>query len=278
MESGSLRDEGPAGGLARTANVRNNAITNPERHARWAEVRDLAWGLVESRLPDGGAVAVVGAGNADDVPLARIAARARSVHLVDIDAGAPHAAVQCLPAALRERCSVIEQDVTAGGADLVLDAVQGAAELPDAIPDTGAPLGAGGYDLVIGDLLYTQLLQAGIAMLALPPAQARELMVRYDPVLTRALVRRLHASAPGGHVLHIHDLACWSPHHQQPLPLATVLDDPLRRASGLARQDGCDPVRALAGMGASIQATAWWGWPAGPRHEYLVRGTVVRVP
>jgi hypothetical protein len=73
-----------------------NAHAEIDRHVRWAPARDALWQLLQPLLSPATRVAVLGAGNGDDVPLDRIAGRARDVSLVDLDApaarGASHAA------------------------------------------------------------------------------------------------------------------------------------------------------------------------------------------
>jgi hypothetical protein len=81
---------------AAIANTSRNAHAEIDRHVRWAPARDALWQLLQPLLSPATRVAVLGAGNGDDVPLDRIAGRARDVSLVDLDApaarGASHAA------------------------------------------------------------------------------------------------------------------------------------------------------------------------------------------
>src|SRR5215216_7742519 len=70
---------------ARWANVRRNALAEPDRHGRWSAVRDAAWRLLEPLATDGARIAIVGAGNGDDLPLARLARRADRLALIDVD-------------------------------------------------------------------------------------------------------------------------------------------------------------------------------------------------
>jgi hypothetical protein len=260
---------------ALAANVRTNAKADPSREQRWRAVRDEVWSVVEPLLDPGARVAIVGAGNAHDVPLTRIAARAGHVDLVDIDAATARAAVEREPAPLRTRLRALAEDVTEGAADTILGALRDGAPPPEVLPATGSPIGAGGYDLVLGDLLYTQLLHPGLVALGLPPQRLFPLMRQYDGVLTRLLVSRLHASAPGGVVVHLHDVACWSDQHPQPHDMATVLSDPSRYFGDLVRHDGCDPHLATQDLAVPVLATHWWSWPFKPGRDFLVRATVV---
>lgn len=53
-------------------------------------MRDALWQLLDPLLSPTARVAVLGAGNGDDLPLDRIAARARDVSLIDLDGAATH--------------------------------------------------------------------------------------------------------------------------------------------------------------------------------------------
>lgn len=260
---------------AARANTRNNRRRADGRRHAWTGVRDALWGLVDDFVAPGARVLLVGAGNADDLPLTRIAARAAEVVLVDVDADACHDAVRRTQRLRHDMVRVVHEDVTEGLADAVLVAAAGGCS-PSRMVGGGSvrPVAGGGFDLAIGGLLYTQLLQAGLAELRLPALQERSIMERWEPVLTAALVRRLHASVSGGRVAHIHDLACWSPAHEQEVTLEWVLEDPMRRARKLRRQDTSDPMRAVAHSGLVIERSAWWTWPASSVHRYLVRGIV----
>ena len=263
--------------IARGANARNNAAHQELRLDRWARVRDALWELVDPLLAPGGRVLLVGAGSCDDVPLARLAARAGSIDLVDFDPSSTARAIERLEDAARWAVRVLEEDVTGGSADLVLRAVRDDAPLPDALPLPYGPLGADGYDLVIGDMLYTQLLHAGLIALEVFGERQLALMQRYDPHLTNALVQRIQASlAPGGHAVHVHDVACWASGHPQPVDFTSALADPERAFPKLRRHDPCDPHLVLERLGADVRATRWWGWPFEPNKRFLVRATVAR--
>lgn len=263
--------------IARTANLTNNAMYQDQRLGRWASVRDSLWRLVDPLLHDGARVALVGGGSCDDVPLARILQRAAHVDLIDFDTTSTDRALGRVTTAERDRITVVEHDVTGGSADQVLRAVRDELPLPDALPLPYDALGAGEYDLVVGDMLYTQLLHAGLIALEVFGERQRELMRRYDPPLVNALVQRIQASlAPGGHAVHVHDLACWATGHDQPLTLEEVLEDPFWTWTKLRRHDDCDPHLVLGRLGADVIESAWWGWPFEPNKQFLVRATVAR--
>lgn len=263
--------------IALDANSRNNAMQQALRLERWAGVRDSLWRLIDPLLADGGRVALVGAGSCDDVPLLRILERAGGVDLLDFDPSSTARGLARAPASERARVSIVQEDVTGGCADIVLRAVRDDAPLPDALPLPYGPLGEGGYDLVVGDMLYTQLLHAGLISLGVVGDRQHELMRRYDPHLTNALVQRIQASlAPGGHAIHVHDLACWSEGHSQPLEIEAVLEDPFCTWQRLQRHDNCDPHLALGKLRVGIVDSTWWEWPFEPNKRFLVRATVTR--
>lgn len=263
--------------IARDANATNNAMYQDLRFERWQGVRDELWRLVEPLLTSTSRVALVGGGSCDDVPLARIIERAAHVDLVDFDSSSTQRAVGRLPLEHRTRVDVIEHDVTGGSADLVLRAVRDDTPLPDSLPLPYDALGSGDYDLVVGDMLYTQLLHAGLIALEVFGERQHELMRRYDPPLVTALVQRIQASlAPKGHAIHVHDVACWADGHEQPIELAEALEDPFWNWSKLRRHDDCDPHLVLGRIGADVSESAWWEWPFEPNKRFIVRATIAR--
>ncbi|HEY5332518.1 MAG TPA: class I SAM-dependent methyltransferase, partial [Solirubrobacterales bacterium] len=101
------------------ANASRNAQAGFDRRRRWAPARDALWEFLAPHLDDGARVAILGAGNGDDLPLRRIARRAGAVDLIDIDPGAARGARQRLARAERRKVTVIGEDVTGGGADRI---------------------------------------------------------------------------------------------------------------------------------------------------------------
>ena len=70
-----------------------------------------------------------------------------------------------------------------------------------------APVGDGPYDVVIGDLLFSQLLHPALANAELPAELIDEVLMGEGPALTDAVLARLFAAAaPGGHVVCVHDV------------------------------------------------------------------------
>jgi hypothetical protein len=237
---------------------------------------------VEPRLEDGARVAVLGAGNADDLPLRRIAARAGAVTLIDLDSLAALAARRRLSWRSRRRVEVAEHDVTGGAADrIVLAAARG-----EEVGEVGlreGPLPGAPYDLAIGDLLYSQLLYPALVDLGVREESRAAILRTYAPPLTRAAVARLHASAPI--VVHVHDPLAWWDGHGQPVELDEVLRLAERDGVGaaldlLARGIGpieSDPRAALRSLGIASGATALWRWPFTEGVDYLACATLAGV-
>lgn len=117
--------------------------------------------------------------------------------LIDIDHRAPRRARRRLPPALRRTVGVVGHDVTGGAADAVLRAAA-CGQIPDPVLVPEAPLPGAPYNLVIGDLLYSQLLYPAMLDLGVPDPRRRSVLDRYGPALVRGVVARLHASAPYG--------------------------------------------------------------------------------
>jgi hypothetical protein len=271
---------------AADANAARNARRERGRRARWEPTRDALWALLEGRLVPGARVAVVGAGNGDDLPLGRIAAAAGRVTLIDIDARTAERARGRVRRGLRRRIRVLEHDVTAGAADrLVAEAraAPGVAVPPPAAP-VGEPLPGGPYDLVLGDLLYSQLLYPALLDAGVPAERRRAVLGRDGAALTGAVVARLHASAPV--VVHLHDLACWGNGYAQPVELGAILgaaaagdvDAALAIADGTKGPREADPRPAATALGAPVLDTRLWRWPFVEGVDYLVVATVAGRP
>lgn len=269
-------------GPASLANAKRNARATAARLERWRPARDSLWALLDPFVSDGARVGVVGAGNGHDVPLRRLTERAAHVDLIDLDARAARGARGRLPADLRERVAVVRQDVTAGLADrLVRAAVRGG--LPEPREAPLEPVGSGDYDVVIGDLLYSQLLYPALRDSALQPERIGVVLARIDRPLVSSVVRRLHASAPGGVVVHVHDPLGWWAGHPQRVTLEEILAaaaaDTEEALALVARGRGptaCDPRAIALELGCEPIATALWRWPFQDGVDYLACGTVTR--
>jgi hypothetical protein len=269
---------------ATLANTARNARADVARHARWAPARDALWRLIDPHLENRARIAIVGAGNGDTVPLARIADRSRELALIDLDRHAIRAARRRQSRHLRHRITVTEHDITNGAADAIATAAANV-EVPVLPVLLEAPLPGAPYDLVIGDLLYSQLLYPALVDLNVPTARTTAFLDRYAPILTRAVVARLHVSAPYRRVLHIHDPIAWWPGHPQPITLKQILTtaerDPQDALMVAAQGTGphhSDPRKALHAFAIPIRNTAVWRWPFAPHVEYLACATLTGPP
>ena len=269
-------------GPASRANKQRNARATAARLERWRPARDSLWALLDPFVAAGARVAVVGAGNGHDVPLRRLAERAERVDLIDLDGRAARGARGRLPAGLRERIAVVRQDVTAGIADeLARVAARGNLPAPREAPLE--PVGAGAYDVVIGDLLYSQLLYPALRDSPLQPERVGVVLARIDRPLVTSVVRRLHASAPGGVVVHVHDPLGWWAGHPQRVTLEEILEaaetDSDAALALVARGHGptaCDPRAIALELGCEPLATALWRWPFQEGVDYLACATVTK--
>lgn len=271
----------------RVANASRNANAGPKRHLRWESTRDALWDFVAPVLDEDARVAIVGAGNCDTVPLRRICARAGEVALIDIDPRAAERARRRLGRRERRKVETIGHDVTEGAADAIAHAALRGVEQP---ADVGAdesrvvapadPLPGAPYDLVIGDLFYSQLLYPALLDLGIPSERIDAVIAAEAPPLTAAVVARMHASAPLA--VHVHDPLAWWDGHEQPVALEEVLA--LTEAGDLdaalalvARGNGpkeSDPRAVLAALGLAPTATALWHWPFTESVDYLACATL----
>jgi hypothetical protein len=266
---------------ALAANVSNNAKGDRARHRRWAPARAAAWALLDGVVAEGARVAVVGAGNGDDVPLDALARRAARLDLIDLDGDALRTARGHVGRAHRSRVHTIEDDVTGGAADALVVAALTRADPPVAPPPVPTdPVGGGPYDVVVGDLVLTQLLYPALRGGDLRGDEIDAVLLRDGQRLTDGAVARLHAAAPGGTVAILHDALGWWKGHQQPFTLAELLARDPARALALARCGslpyGCDPWIATRRAGARVVDTRLWRWPFAPGADYAVFGLITR--
>ena len=261
------------------ANVRRNARSDADRLQRWLPARDALWNVLDRHVARGARVAVVGAGNADDLPLERLAERAGRVDLLDVDPDAPRYARGRLPRRLRRRIAARHLDVTNGAADRITRAVRDGTGRLGTTPAI-TPVSPIAYDVIVGDLLYSQLLAPALTDLGLADDRFADTLRRYGQPLTDAVVARLHASAPTGRVIHLHDPLAWSPRHPQPFSIEQALaragedPEPGHVVAGGQGPIGCDPRSSLARLGLAVLETRWWRWPFTPGVDYLVCATV----
>ena len=260
------------------ANARRNGRAAPDRPSRWRRARAELWAVLDPIVPAGARVAIAGAGNGDDLPLTRLASRASEVHLVDLDVMAARRAIARERRSLRSRITAIEEDVTAGAAERVASAVIAGAGVRDAaVPRE--PIGTGGYDVVVGDLLYTQLLFPALLDAEVDPERRTPALRLHGQRLTDGVVARLHASTTGGHVVHVNDVAGWWPGHPQPLTPEQMLapePGPAALLHRLGRPAGCDVPGSVRATGDVVASQRWWAWPFNDDTTYLVHAIVAR--
>lgn len=271
-----------AGGRTRpstAANIARNRLGDPDRATRWAPARAAAWRLLERHVPLDAKVAVIGAGNGHDLPLDRLAARAGQLDLFDVDLAALREARRSCPPEFRERVRVQRCDVTEGAADRIAHAVRVGRR-----PRGGGPpsrcLSADRYDVVIGDLFYSQLLYPALLDAGVSSARTGRALARYGPALTDAVVERMNASvAAGGRMIHLHDVVGWWDGHRQPVALEEILaqqrsEEACALISRCRQPVGTDPRASAERLGARVLETALWEWPFAPDAKYLVCATV----
>jgi hypothetical protein len=276
------------------ANSTNNAKGDAGRHLRWAPARDAAWDLLDGCVAPGARVAVVGAGNGDDVPLGPLARRAGALDLIDLDPVALRRARRRAQGAGLRRgrrgaavVRALAEDVTGGAADAIVDAARaraGARPRGTAAPPVpGDPVGEGPYDVVVCDLLLTQLLYPALRRSGLDARAVDDVLLREGQGLTDAVVARLHAAAPGGTVVILHDLLGWWDGHAQPFALEELLargaEDPAAAVALAGRGSlpyGCDPWTATRRAGADVAESRVWRWPFTAGADYAVFGLVTR--
>ena len=269
---------------ATTANARRNAAGKPDRRTLWQSAQDATWAVIDPLLSRGAVVGIVGAGNCDDLPLAQIADRAGRVDLLDLDPAACRGAIGHAPRALRSRLDAIEADASGGHADRISAAVVAGRVTQVPGPDW-SPFGNGPYDLLVGDLFYSQLLYPGLRDAGVADERIMLALTTYGPALTGLVVSRMHASAPDGVVVHIHDPVGWWRGHEQPFTLDHVLavarhsaDDALELLQSGSGPEGTNPRNSLAALGIPILRTSFWRWPFGPGTDYLACATVAALP
>lgn len=255
---------------ARAANLARNQAAQDGRAERWRPARDALWSLLDRHVAPGAAVAVVGAGNAHDLPLTRLLARAGSVDLIDLSTGPSRRALKREPPALRARGRALRADVTNGVADAIVTAVR-RGRVPRPVEAPRGPIGGGRYDVMVGDLFYSQLLYPALLDAGLSPHRTRAALDAYGQGLCDAVVARMHASAEV--VVHVHDRLGWWDGNAPSAPLeafisgaASLVDEPGPR--------GCDIDGAIARCGQRAIDRALWRWPFAENVDYLVEAVV----
>ena len=269
---------------ATLANARRNATGRPDRRAQWQGAQVSCWNLLDPLIQPGAVVGIVGAGNGHDLPLMQIAERAGRVDLLDLDPAACRAAIADVPRGLRPRLEVVEADASGGHADRITAAVAAGRVTQVPGPDW-SPFGAGPYDVLVGDLFYSQLLYPGLRDAGVPDDRITTALTTYGPALTGLVVSRMHASAADGIVVHIHDPVGWWRGHEQPFTLDHILavarhsaEDALVLLQAGSGPEGTNPRTAVAALGIPVLRTAFWRWPFAVGTDYLACATVAALP
>jgi hypothetical protein len=272
----------------RDANARRNTAAGIGRMWRWRHARDAAWALLDRHIAPDATVAVVGAGNGHDLPLVRLGRRAGRLDLVDVDTAALRRAWRRLRLA-GAPAEILTADVTAGRADAIIAEALADRTRPGSLaPRAGShlmPLVRGRYDVIVADLVLSQLLYPALCDAGLPACLIDRTLRDHGQALTdRVIADLVTAAVPGGVLICIEDVLGWWVGHEQPFALDELLDDAalhpdnaLRRGQQGRLAYGCDGRVALAAAGARTVDRACWRWPFAPGTDYLVCATVARV-
>jgi len=182
-------------------------------------------------------------------------------------------------AEVRRRIGIHRCDVTAGTADRIARAVR-LGRRPQLQSRAPRPVGSGEYHVVIGDLLYSQLLYPALLDASVPGNWTRDALALHGPALTHAVVSRMHASATDdGRIIHLHDVVGWWDGHPQPVSVEEILaqerlGDAFALISLCRQPVGTDPRASALRLGARVIDTALWEWPFASDARYLVCATV----
>jgi hypothetical protein len=134
---------------------------------------------------------------------------------------------------------------------------------------------------VVGDLFYTQLLYPALLDRRLASDRVDAALREYGQPLCGSVVARLHASAPAGVVVHVHDALGWWDGHDPGGTIGELLAlSPRDAVARLPRFDGpwgCDVAAAVTALGAEVLDVETWRWPFAEDVDYLVYALAARV-
>ena len=143
------------------------------------------------------------------------------------------------------------------------------------------PIGAGGYDVVVGDLLYSQLLYPALRDTTLPRERIGVVLARIDRPLVASVVRRLHASARrAGSRARARSARLVGRSRAAGVARRDPGGSRERRGCGarlVARGHGpsaCDPRAIALEAGVPMLETVFWRWPFQRGVDYLASATV----
>jgi hypothetical protein len=242
---------------------------------RWRPARAAAWALLERHVERGAAVAVVGAGNGHDLPLARLGRRAGRLDLIDLDPAALRGTRRRLRLA-GVRAHAIVEDVTGGRGEAIVQHALNKRPLAPGPRVQRTPVGRAPYDVVVVDAMLSQLLYPALSDAKLGRRATDAVLLAHGQGLTNMVVGRLAATA--ALVVCLEDVLGWWDGHEQPFALEDVLaaPDPLELVARGSLPYGCDGRVALAAAGTELVERVFWRWPFSPGTDYLVCATVAR--
>ncbi len=274
-----------------------HALQNERTRQSWdqyAEHRRLVTELLtNARGPGRERLCVLGAGNANDLDLAALAAAFREVHLVDIDAAALAAATARLPA---ETSGSIKCHAGVDLTGILPQLDSWAAETP---PDEGAvdsalqaavefagPALPGPFDVVVSTCVLTQLIESVVKSLDPAHPRFRDLLLAVRDRHLRLLVE---LTAPGGVAMLVTDIVssdtCPEVARVPPVELPAVVD---RLISERNFFTGVNPYLlkrwyeqdAEIGLqfDGGVRLIGPWRWSVGPRAFAVFALKMVRRP
>ena len=270
--------------------VRNPITTrqidaNRRTRAAWdrcAAHRARLSAIVEEAVAGARRLCVLGAGNCNDLDLARLGAAFREIHLVDIDRQAVDTGLlrQSAPRPIEARiCVRAPIDLSgviglAGGPDRSrLDAAVLARGIDEYAPAIdGAP-----FDVVLSAGLLSQMYMT-IHDLGLPPDDAARLVVA---LRRRHLADLARLSVPGGAFILVSDVVATTTAPDLPALPEARLGDRMRElvdaGNFFTGQNPAALWEDLSGLGERAVHDPWL-WPLAESHSYLVWAVVVRRP
>ena len=286
---GRLRPSAPdvRGSCARFPRRRRTRRATPPRGptagSLWVTAQGACWELLDPLIAPGAIVGIVGAGNCDDLPLTRIAERAR-----------PRRPARPRPGGLprRHRARATDrahEDPGPGGRRQRrprrphLGGGRGRSRRRSADGPTGARSATGPYDVVIGDLFYSQLLYPGLRNAGVPDERIMLALANYGPALTGLVVSACTRARPTASSSTSTTRRLVG-RHAQPFTLDHVLAvaGPVGRRGAGAAPDrlgpgGHESSFRPGALGIPILRTSFWRWPFGHGTDYLACATVAAV-
>ena len=199
-----------------------------------------------------GKVAILGAGNCNDLDLVQLASECGEIHLFDLDQEAMEDAL--LRQGVSERANIhLRDDLDLSG---LSDSAPGTARIP--APD---------FDLVVSTCVVSQLLET--VSRVLPPGSHRDrIMLQVRDAHVRLMTGLMDA---GGTGIVVTDMAEADSDPDSPAPPEPV------SARELARKGSCflglDPKGIQQALGAvrDLQQSEPWTWQLDPVRRYLVQ-------